>query len=694
MDRGRAGRLKNNSTAQSSCVAQCALHPGTCAAAALWRGMVLFCWPEKKAFLCGQKVGTKDRWGNDNYAGPCGFYGCLRIFVGSLEDFEKSKTDDDCHNFWHFILWLGVAFPVTTALILVYVVLHPTEGILVAPFQIAYYIVVWAIIAPCGHCLRKSRARAEDAARASKARPPRYWTAAALALHLRANGVDDRTVARFSRTTGAAFLAACDGDDAEADAVGAFMDARGVPPGFRERQAVRAALDQVLALHRAHCKTLADRKGLPVDRWTAHQLLQQVREELGFLDARTASKIATAFERAGVTGADLAAAGPEAVLRDVGLNSIKSDELHQVADACREWLGQAPRYGAALHRARVRASRRTASRSDAADAEVPVSGNPAHGPLPVGAAVELMGLANGTFNGRRGIVAETPPDVRQAGRIAVIYVIVDGQTIALRRENLVLLPARPNTPPVVSGVLSPDAPPEYWDEVSDPSVAERVTVRTGSDEYRRVSTAFLLTLDRSQFTIHSIERVQNMELWRTYAAKRESICEREDAADAARNYVRNWLFHGCPSDVVPKILQQGFNRSFCGANATLYGKGVYFARDASFSTYPLYCKPDAEGVQTCFLVRAAVGEWCKAKRDDITPGVRDEAKNILYDSTVDNLQNLSIFVLYHDAQTYPEYIVRFSQTWDPGNPRPHPKPGLPAHPNYRPNMLLDPADQL
>ena len=154
------------------------------------------------------------------------------------------------------------------------------------------------------------------------------------------------------------------------------------------------------------------------------------------------------------------------------------------------------------------------------------------------------------------------------------------------------------------------------------------------------------------------------------------------------------VFHGCPSDVVPKILQQGFNRSFCGANATLYGKGVYFARDASYSTYPLYCKPDAQGVQTCFLVRAVIGDWCKAKRDDITPGVRNVAKNILYDSTVDNLQNPSIFVLYHDAQTYPEYIVRFSQTWDPDNPRPHPKPGLPAHPNYRPNMLLDPADQL
>ena len=52
--------------------------------------------------------------------------------------------------------------------------------------------------------------------------------------------------------------------------------------------------------------------------------------------------------------------------------------------------------------------------------------------LPVGTAVELTGLSNDAFNGRRGIVTETPPEVRQAGRVAVI---VDGQAIALKREN-------------------------------------------------------------------------------------------------------------------------------------------------------------------------------------------------------------------------------------------------------------------
>ena len=64
--------------------------------------------------------------------------------------------------------------------------------------------------------------------------------------------------------------------------------------------------------------------------------------------------------------------------------------------------------------------------------------------LPVGTAVELTGLSNDAFNGRRGIVTETPPEVRQAGRVAVI---VDGQAIALKRENLVVdAPTRSASP--------------------------------------------------------------------------------------------------------------------------------------------------------------------------------------------------------------------------------------------------------
>ena len=53
--------------------------------------------------------------------------------------------------------------------------------------------------------------------------------------------------------------------------------------------------------------------------------------------------------------------------------------------------------------------------------------------LSLGAAVELVGLSNAEFNGRRGVVAAPPADLA-AGRVAVT---VDGRTLSLKRENVV-----------------------------------------------------------------------------------------------------------------------------------------------------------------------------------------------------------------------------------------------------------------
>ena len=200
----------------------------------------------------------------------------------------------------------------------------------------------------------------------------------------------------------------------------------------------------------------------------------------------------------------------------------------------------------------------------------------------------------------------------------------------------------------------------------------------------------MLTLDdptrdlkRTQFTIQSVERIQNMDLWNSYVAKRKSICGRKSPKDA-QSLVRNWLFHGCPGDITDKIIQGGLNRSFAGKNATMYGMGVYFARDASYSTYPHYSERDANGVQSIFLARVVVGEYCLGVKDAVVPAVRDAATHAHYDSTVDNPQNPNIFVTYNDAQAYPEYLVKFKQD---GNPPSHPTIGKPAPPDYRPNVF-------
>ena len=92
---------------------------------------------------------------------------------------------------------------------------------------------------------------------------------------------------------------------------------------------------------------------------------------------------------------------------------------------------------------------------------------------------------------------------------------------------------------------------------------------------------------------------------------------------------------------------------------TLYGKGAYFARDASYSSSTTYSRPNAQGVQHMFLARVVIGEYCRGVRDALAPPARDGA--VLFDSTVNDVRNPTIFVTYRDSQAYPDYLVKFRQ---------------------------------
>ena len=92
----------------------------------------------------------------------------------------------------------------------------------------------------------------------------------------------------------------------------------------------------------------------------------------------------------------------------------------------------------------------------------------------------------------------------------------------------------------------------------------------------------------------------------------------------------------------------------------MYGKGVYFARGSYYSAYPTYSQPDAQGVQRMLMCRVAVGAYCKGENGRLVPDERESGSGVLFDSTVENLADPFIFVTYHDAQAYPEYIVKFN----------------------------------
>ena len=203
--------------------------------------------------------------------------------------------------------------------------------------------------------------------------------------------------------------------------------------------------------------------------------------------------------------------------------------------------------------------------------------------------------------------------------------------------------------------------PDTW-RMSQPGKPEpgRFPVAVDSREFLDVADNFMQTA-QAGVRIVSIERVQNVKLWHAYAVNLQDIVSREKEQDESKpqsRFERLCLFHGCKADVVPRIVEQGFNRSFCGRNATVWGKGVYFARDASYSASPQYSTPDAHGHQHIFACRVVVGEYCLGKRDALTPDVR--SGHTLYDSTVNNLRSPSIFVTYHDAQAYPEFLIKFT----------------------------------
>jgi len=206
-----------------------------------------------------------------------------------------------------------------------------------------------------------------------------------------------------------------------------------------------------------------------------------------------------------------------------------------------------------------------------------------------------------------------------------------------------------------------DAPP-HWTNVKDALVAERHTLPDGAEKNEAVR-AFMKSLPPS-IKVVSVERIQNMAMWQSYAVKRQGMMTRDkstskDVGKIDKRSEKRWLFHGTSADTVPKIIQQGFNRGFAGKNATAFGKGVYFAQNSSYSASTTYSPPDRNQVQQMFLCRVLTGFTCKGNANQLVPDMRDKARHILYDCTTNS--DKTIYVTYHDSQQYPEYLVRFKQ---------------------------------
>ena len=84
---------------------------------------------------------------------------------------------------------------------------------------------------------------------------------------------------------------------------------------------------------------------------------------------------------------------------------------------------------------------------------------------------------------------------------------------------------------------------------------------------------------------------------------------------------------------------------------------MYFARDAIYSAG--YTGTNG-GSRYMYLARVLVGRYCQGRPSLIAPPSRDpKSPELLYDSVVDNERNPTIFVVFHDSNCFPEYLITF-----------------------------------
>ena len=63
-----------------------------------------------------------------------------------------------------------------------------------------------------------------------------------------------------------------------------------------------------------------------------------------------------------------------------------------------------------------------------------------------------------------------------------------------------------------------------------------------------------------------------------------------------------------------------------------------------------------------YLAKVLVGKYTAGKQGMKRPPPIDPNKpEILYDSVVNNKDNPTIFLTFHDSQSYPEYIITFKR---------------------------------
>ncbi|XP_051636788.1 protein mono-ADP-ribosyltransferase PARP11 isoform X2 [Manacus candei] len=211
--------------------------------------------------------------------------------------------------------------------------------------------------------------------------------------------------------------------------------------------------------------------------------------------------------------------------------------------------------------------------------------------------------------------------------------------------------------------------PSHWENVNTEEPYQLIPLQKKTNEYNEVSSLFGKTMDSHR--IKRIKRIQNLDLWEFFCRKKAQLKKKRGVPTINEQM----LFHGTSNEFVEAICIHNFDWRINGMHAAVYGKGTYFARDASYSSH--FCKESMKHGDTfqihgvnlqphlhrpdkvMFLARVLTGDYIGGDSKYIRPPSKDGSFVNLYDSCVDNTWNPKIFVIFDANQIYPEYLIEF-----------------------------------
>uniref|UniRef100_UPI0037E9AE4C protein mono-ADP-ribosyltransferase PARP11-like n=1 Tax=Semicossyphus pulcher TaxID=241346 RepID=UPI0037E9AE4C len=209
------------------------------------------------------------------------------------------------------------------------------------------------------------------------------------------------------------------------------------------------------------------------------------------------------------------------------------------------------------------------------------------------------------------------------------------------------------------------ASPVFWEKVDPTCPYQLIPLSELTPEYKTVA-GYVKNDGLLDRCIVSVHRIQNLDLWEIFCRKKKQLMRLQGVKEIQERR----LFHGTEIKNVDKICKYNFDLRLSGQNGHSYGKGIYFAKHASFadkysrsSSDPLPLSGGktgdtyGENTKIIFLARVMIGTSVVGQSYFQKPDHGSSENS--HDSCVNDIKHPSIFVVFDPNQIYPEYLIQY-----------------------------------